>query len=78
MANPHPLTDELNIWSDKLGAQAFADARKEYRKRYDQEGTPGEWFAFMVETRGTERIKQIWHTLHTMSGGEIFAGRNQD
>jgi hypothetical protein len=71
MAVSHPLNDELNDWSDRMGPIAFADARQEYRRQNGRDGMPNEVFAFMVETRGTERIKAIWHWLQTATAAEL-------
>jgi hypothetical protein len=53
------LPIELNARSDKLGAQAFAEAREEYRRQHGRNGTPYEVFAFLIAARGSERIQAI-------------------
>jgi hypothetical protein len=74
MALAHPLNDELNAWSERLGAQAFAEAREEYRRQHGRNGTPHEVVAFLIAARGSERIQAIWHRLQTATAVELGIG----
>jgi hypothetical protein len=67
------MCHELNAWSDQMGDAAYADACAEYRRRYDRDGTRKEVFAFLIATKGTERIKAVWEWLETASGEEMVA-----
>ena len=59
------LSDELNAWCEQLGDQAWDDAHEEFRQRHDRYANGKEILAFMATTRGTDRIKAIWHRLQT-------------
>jgi len=70
MAIEHPLYDEVIAWVRTLGPEALTDAIKEH-------GTD-KALAHLIETRGTDHIKEVWAKWQSMSGTEIFAGRNKD
>ena len=78
MAITHPLYDEVIAWVNTLGPTALADARDEHNKRYGGAIAHGEAIPYLIATRGTDRIKDVWRQWTTMTGEEKFNGRNRD
>ena len=77
MAITHPLYDEIIGWVKELGPNALTDARDEHNKRYGGAITRGEAIPYLIATRGTERIKEVWRQWTTKTGEEIFNGRHR-
>jgi hypothetical protein len=78
MTITHPLFDEVIAWVKQLGPNALTDARKEYSKQQGHTVTHGEALPYLIASRGTERIKEVWRQWMSMSGEQIFNGRSRD
>jgi len=59
------LTDELRDWFDRLDQDVWDKAREDFRKQHGRYPSGRESAGFVVATCGSERIKAIWHRLHT-------------